>query len=142
MVWWPKFIRVPRIRLSHIRLKAPPKPSSMMIFTLCLIFAVFVLGGGIYMYANIGKPWLIPLGTNPSSGDPIIVYPGLDRQLIIEGLVIMIFLLFGFGGSLILYDSNKHVYTRSYALKLLFIGILLIGFCFIGFWYVFTMKLA
>lgn len=112
----------------------------MGLFAVCLLFTVFVLGGGVFMHANIGKPWLIPMGTDPNTGNAIIIYPGLDRQLIIEGFVIMLFLLFGFTGALVLYDSHEQAYTRNYALKILFIGVFMIVFCFVGVWWIFTIK--
>ena len=44
------------------------------------------------MLVNTGKPWMIPLGQN-QDGSPILVYPDMSYQLIIEGLVIMVFII-------------------------------------------------
>ena len=136
----PKFIRRPRIRLSHVRLKAPPKPTAMMLFYVTLLFIVFVFGGGVYMFVNAGQPWLIPLGQGPN-GEPILVYPGdIGRQLIIEGLVIMIFIIIGFFGSILIFDSNKHSFSRGYSQKLLLMGIVFLAVSFLGFWWIFQIK--
>ena len=141
MVWWPSFIRRPKIRLSHIRLGKIPKPNATVLFFASLLFTVYVFGGGIYMIVNADKPWMLPLGRDPNTGAAVIVTGGLDSQLMIEGLVSMIFMLIGFFGTIIVYDSNKHAYAKSYAQKLIMIGIFMVIVSFVGFWWLFQLKL-
>jgi hypothetical protein len=112
-----------------------------MLFYVVMLFTVFVFGGGVYMYVNVGQPWLIPLGQGPN-GEPILIYPlDIGRQLIIEGLVIMIFILVGFFGSVLIYDSNKHAYSKGYSQKLLLLGIVFFAITFLGFWWIFQIKI-
>jgi hypothetical protein len=118
-VWWPKFIRKPRLRLTKPSLKMPEKPSGSTLFTLTLIFLLFVFGGGIWDIVN--RENLRSMGST-SSGGPLLIYPGLDYQFIIEGLVASILLFAGFTGLIIIYQSTRHVYRPSYSKLLLVAG--------------------
>jgi hypothetical protein len=118
-VWWPGFIRKPRLRLTKPSLKMPEKPSGTTLFTLTLIFLLFVFGGGVWDI--VYKDTLRSMGST-SSGGPLLIYPSLDYQFIIEGLVASILLFAGFIGLIIIYQSTRHVYRPSYSKLLLVAG--------------------
>jgi hypothetical protein len=71
----------------------------------------------------------IAVGAN-NEGEPIFVYPRLQYQFIVEGIIASIVIFIGSFGFIIIYQSSKYVYDRSTVLKVLAIGIILtlIGF--------------
>jgi hypothetical protein len=119
-LWWPKFVRKPRLRLTKPSLKMPQKPSGTTLFALTLIFILFVFGGGIWDIVNMTT--LRAMGST-STGGPLLIYPGLDYQFILEGVVASVFLFVGFVGVIITYQSTRHVYRPSYSKLLLIAGI-------------------
>lgn len=127
-LWWPKFIRIPRLRLTKPSLKMPQKPSSTTLFALTLIFLLFVFGGGIWDVVN--RTALRAMGST-STGGPLLIYPGLDYQFILEGVVASVFLFVGFVGVLISYQSTRHVYRPSYSKLLLITGISMVWISYI-----------
>ena len=60
-----------------------------------------------------------------STSQPLLIYPGLDYQYLIEGLVASILIFAGFVGVVIMYQSTRHVYHPSYARLLLITGVAL-----------------
>jgi hypothetical protein len=58
-----------------------------------------------------------------STNQPILIYPGLDYQYLLEGLVASILIFAGFLGFIIMYQSTRHVYRPSYARLLLISGV-------------------
>jgi hypothetical protein len=119
-VWWPRFIRKPRIRLIKPSLKMPNKPSSSTVFILTLIFVLVVYGGGIWDI--VYRERLRSLGAN-ASNQTILIYPGLDTQFLMEGIVASVFIFVGFMGFILMYQSTRHVYRPNYARLLLVSGI-------------------
>jgi hypothetical protein len=61
-----------------------------------------------------------------ASGTAILIYPGLDYQYLIEGLVASIFIFMGFMGVVLMHQSTHHVYRPNYARLLLIMGIALV----------------
>lgn len=122
-VWWPKFIRKPRVRLTKPSLKMPNKPSSSTVFILTLIFVLVVFGGGIWDI--VYRDRVRSLGAS-STNQPVLIYPGLDSQFLIEGVVASIFIFIGFMGFIVMYQSTRHVYRPNYAGLLLVSGIALV----------------
>nr|MDO8100265.1 hypothetical protein [Candidatus Njordarchaeota archaeon] len=122
-VWWPRFIRKPRIRLIKPSLKMPSKPSSSTLFILTLIFVLVVYGGGIWDIVYRDRVRSLGAG---SSNQPVLIYPGLDNQFLIEGVVASVFIFVGFLGFVLMYQSTRHVYRPNYARLLLVSGIALL----------------
>ena len=118
-LWWPNFIRKPRLRLTKPSLKMPQKPSSTTLFVLTAIFVLFVFGGGIWDMVNTAS--LRAMGAS-STGSPVLIYPGLDYQFILEGVVASVFMFLGFVGLLLTYQSTRHVYRPGYSKLLLVAG--------------------
>ena len=140
MVWWPQFIRKPRLRLSHVRLHAPPRPTTLSAFVITLIFLAFIFGGGVFMWVNSSESWLVPIISLSSYNTPL--WPGLDRQLLLEGVAAMLFFCGSFLGEIIVYEASKYSYRRSYAQKLLILGWGIVVASFLGLWWMLYSKLA
>ncbi|MHA1370025.1 MAG: hypothetical protein ACTSWN_14115 [Promethearchaeota archaeon] len=114
--------RLPKVSLtsvagSTISLPSPPK---MIILMATYIFLFWLMAGGIYMMVR--DP--IALGAK-SNGDPIYFYPSLNDSFIIEGFIASIMLFAGGFGGVLLYQATMQAYNRSYAIKLLIIGLVL-----------------
>ena len=101
----------------------PEKPSATTLFAMTLIFILFVFGGGIWDLVN--SMVLRAMGAT-STGGPLLIYPGLDYQFILEGVVASVFVFLGFVGVLLTYQSTRHVYRPSYSKLLLVTGMGLI----------------
>ena len=129
MRWIFPFLRKPKLRLEQPHLKAPPKPSQSTISILILITVLFLLGGGLFTVANIGKPWFIPVGQDPQTRAITFIYTHtLNRQFSLEGLMASIFYFVGFLGFYFIYESTKqakNIYRTGFAERLLLLGILL-----------------
>lgn len=129
-LWWPKILKKPRLRLEKPRLKMPRKtPSPDTLFILAMSFILFVLGGGMFAVVNYKS---LPEG--------FMVTGELTRQTVIEGLVAFTFMMVGFIGFVIIYQSTKHVYRPSYAKTLLLMGIVLTLIGYVGLQWLFSKK--
>ena len=122
-VWWPKLIRKPKLRLTKPSLKMPQKPSSFTVFAITLIFVLFVFGGGIWDI--VFREQLRSMGAT-STQQVVLVYPVLDYQYLLEGVVASVFMFAGFMGLIIMHQSTRHVYRPSYARLLLVLGAILV----------------
>ena len=121
-LWWPKILKKPRLRLEKPRLKIPRKtPSPDAFFILAMSFILFILGGGMFVVVNYKS---LPEG--------FMVIGELTRQTVIEGLVAFTFMIIGFIGFMVIYQSTKHVYRPNYAKTLLLIGIVLALIGYVG----------
>lgn len=118
-LWWPRPIRKPKLRLTKPTLKMPQKPSNGTMFIITMIFVLFVFGGGIWDL--VFRNQLRSLGST-SSNQVILVYPQLDYQYLLEGIVASVFIFTGFMGLLLMHQSTRHVYRPSYAKLLLVFG--------------------
>lgn len=129
LLWWPSFLRKPKLRLKKPNLSAPPKPSTLSIFIVTLAIIIFVLSGGIYAIVNAGKPGFIPFGSNPYTGQLVFIDPSLNRQLALEGFIAGFFILLGFVGFVLIYEGTRqsqNVYRPGYAERLMLFGLALI----------------
>jgi len=82
-----------------------------------------VFGGGIWDI--VYRDRVRSLGAS-STNQPVLIYPGLDSQFLIEGVVASIFIFIGFMGFIVMYQSTRHVYRPNYARLLLVSGIALV----------------
>ncbi|MHA1861367.1 MAG: hypothetical protein ACTSVM_03630 [Candidatus Ranarchaeia archaeon] len=131
-------MRKPRLRLTHVRLQAPPRPNMLSLFILTLIFLAVIFGGGVFMWLNADKSWMTTMLT--IKGVDTAIWPGLDRQLLLEGLAAMVFIAGGFLGQIIVYEASKYAYKRSQAQRLLVIGWSITIAAYIGLWWMLAMK--
>ncbi|MFX0068649.1 MAG: hypothetical protein ACFFC5_01285 [Promethearchaeota archaeon] len=132
MVWWPRFIRKPKLRLKRPMLKLPKAPSPTVWYVICIAVVLFIFAGGLYNIVN--QP--LPFGQDPNTGEPMIIlrppYGTLSDQFVLEGMIGGILAFVGFLGFVIIYESTKHVYNPSYALMLLIAGIAMVVLAYVG----------
>ncbi len=133
--WWPRFIVKPRVRLTRARFSTPTRPPDIIIFGLLFIMVLFILGGNIYTLVRTP-----PAIAGSQSGAPILIYPGIDAQLGLEGIVASVLILMGTIGLGLLYYSSKYVFQPGYATRLLILGMVITGITILIFGYFFGIK--
>jgi hypothetical protein len=101
----------------------PQKPSTTTLFAMTVIFVLVVFGGGIWDIVNSDA--LRAMGAS-STGSPVLIYPGLDYEFILEGVVASVLMFVGCVGLLLMYQSTRHVYRPSYSRLLLVAGMAMI----------------
>lgn len=134
-LWWPKFIRKPRLRLRMPQFRGVRMPSKWIFFAIILIIYYFIVSGSIFSLSY--QP--VPFGGTEES--LLILHPGLSRQFLLEGIVGGIMYLIGFIGFYFMYHSTRHIYRPRYSQMLLAIGIVLILVSFITSQYMVTYKI-
>lgn len=133
--WWPRFIVKPRVRLTRPRFGMPTRPPDIVIFGIILVAVLFVLGGNIYTLVRTP-----PAIASDSSGTPILISPGIDSQLGMEGIVASVVILVGTMGLGLVYYGSKYVFQPGYATRLMVLGIILAGVSFLIFSYLWGIK--
>lgn len=98
---------------------------------------LFVLGGNIYTLVRTP-----PAIAGGSGGEPILVAPGIDIQLGMEGIVASITIMAGTLGLGILYYSSKYVFQPGYATRLMILGMVMAGVAFLMIAYFFGLKIG
>jgi hypothetical protein len=125
-LWWPKFIRKPRLRLRMPQFRGVHMPSKWIFFAIVLVVYYFIVSGSIFSLSYIPPPF----GGTEEQGIAIL-YRGLSRQFLLEGIVGGIMYLIGFAGFYFMYHSTRHIYRPRYSQMLIAIGIVLILVSFI-----------
>jgi len=133
------FLRKPKVRFPKIKKKKIsinlPTPSKNLAF-IGIYICVFILQiGTIYLYYH-DRP---SLGAD-INGNPIWLWPDIHDAFIIESIVASILLLLSSLGFLILYQSIKYNFDRSFTWRLLIIGAVLILISFICLQYMIYQK--
>jgi len=77
---------------------------------------------------------------NPAGGAPILIAPGIDVQLGMEGIVASVVVMIGTIGLGLMYYASKYVFQPGYATRLLILGMILAGVAFLVFSYMFALK--
>ncbi|MFW9891188.1 MAG: hypothetical protein ACFFFO_03240 [Candidatus Thorarchaeota archaeon] len=113
----------------------PSRPPDIVIFGLIFVVILFVLGGNIYTLVR--SPPAIAGG---SSGAPILIAPGLDQQLGMEGIVASVVILVGVCGLGLVYFGSKYVFQPGYATRLMVLGMIMAGVSFLIFSYLWSLK--
>ncbi len=98
---------------------------------------LFVLGGNIYTLVR--SP---PAIAGSSSGVPILIAPGIDQQLGMEGIVASVVILVGVSGLGLVYYGSKYVFQPGYATRLMVLGIIMAGVSFLIFSYLWSIKVG
>lgn len=133
--WWPRIIVKPRIRLTRPRFGMPTRPPDIVLFGVVFIVILFVLGGNIYTLVRTP-----PAIAGSSSGNPILIAPGIDAQLGMEGIVASVIILVGVLGLGLVYYGSKYVFQPGYATRLMILGMILAGVSFLIFSYLWGIK--
>jgi hypothetical protein len=136
-VWWPRFIVRPKVRLTRPRFRMPSRPPDIVIFGVMFIVVLFALGGNIYTLVRTP-----PAIAGSSSGTPILVAPGLDSQLGMEGVVASVVIFVGVIGLGLVYYGSKYVFQPGYATRLMVLGIIMSGVAFLIFSYLWGIKIG
>lgn len=138
MPWWPSVIVKPRVRLTRPRFGMPQRPPDIIIFGLVFAAILFILGGNIYTLIRTPPA----IAGNPSGGAPILIAPGIDVQLGMEGIVASVVVMIGVIGLGLIYYASKYVFQPGYATRLLVLGMILSGAAFLVFSYMFSIKIG
>ena len=133
--WWPRIIVKPRVRLTRPSFGMPTRPPDTVIFGLLFVVVLFVLGGNIYTLVR--SP---PAIAGSQSGAPILIAPGIDQQLGMEGIVASVIIMVGVSGLGLVYYGSKYVFQPSYATRLVVLGMLMTGVSYLIFNYLWSMK--
>jgi hypothetical protein len=96
------------------------KPSTSIIAFIVVALSVFLLGGGIY------DIFVQPLSVIPYGSGILFFYPGLQQQVIVESVGVMITYIIGVAGILLMYQSTKYAYKARQAFIMLLVGTVLI----------------
>ena len=96
------------------------KPSVFMIAILIVALSVFLLGGGIYDLL------VHPLSVIPYGSGVLFFYPGLQQQVVVESIGVMMTYAMGVAGILLMYQSTKYAYNPRQAFMTLLVGVILI----------------
>ncbi|MHA1519967.1 MAG: hypothetical protein ACTSVZ_10565 [Promethearchaeota archaeon] len=124
MPWlFGKSIRIPKVNYPVYRegQMTLPTPGRSLVLLAIYIFLFWLMAGGIYISIRNS----IPLGSD--GADNILwLYPSTSEAFIIESIVAATLMFLGGAGFIVLYQSTKHAYNYSYAVKLLIIGIVAI----------------
>ncbi len=133
--WWPSFIIKPRVRLTRPRFGMPTRPPDIVLFGIIFIAVIFVLGGNIYTLVRTP-----PAIAGGAGGIPILISPGIDSQLGMEGVVASVIIMVGTMGLGLLYYGSKYVFQPGYATRLMILGVILTGVAFLLFSYLWGIK--
>jgi len=133
--WWPRIILRPKVRLSRPKFRMPTRPPDTVIFGLMFMAVLFVLGGNVYTLVRTP-----PAIAGSSGGTPILVAPGLDVQLGMEGVVASVVIFVGVIGLGLIYYGSKYVFQPGYATRLMILGIIMSGVAFLIFSYLWAIK--
>jgi hypothetical protein len=133
--WWPRIIIRPKVRLTRPRFRMPTRPPDTVIFGIMFIAVLFILGGNIYTLVRTP-----PAIAGSSGGTPILISPGLDSQLGMEGVVASVVIFVGVMGLGLIYYGSKYVFQPGYATRLMVLGIIMSGVSFLIFSYLWTIK--
>jgi hypothetical protein len=135
-LWWPKFIRKPRLRLRLPQFRAVRLPVKWVLFAIVLVVYYFVVSGGMFTLSYVPPPF------GSSGGEQLLLlWPGVSRQFLLEGVVGGIMYLVGFIGFYFMYHSTRHIYRPRYSQMLLAIGIVLILVSFLTCQFMITEKI-
>ncbi|MFX1509844.1 MAG: hypothetical protein ACFFBR_06015 [Promethearchaeota archaeon] len=134
-LWWPKFIRKPRLKLRRPQFGELHLPSKWILFGIILVVYYFVVSGGMFVLSYETQPVI-------DTGEIILtLYPGIHRQLLIEGIVGGALYFVGFVGFYVMYQSTRNIYRPRYSQMMLAIGLVLVLISFFACQWLIEQKL-
>jgi hypothetical protein len=101
------------------------KPSSLIVSTVVIAYAVFLFGGGLYTVISS------PLPAYYTGSTFIFLYPDLGQQFISDSVIAIMLYAIGFAGLLAVYQSTKYAYKPRQAYMMLIIGVTLLLLAYI-----------
>ncbi|MFX0099471.1 MAG: hypothetical protein ACFFCS_07810 [Candidatus Hodarchaeota archaeon] len=135
-------IRLPKLRLTSLGTStiSLPSPPRMLFLMLTYVVLFWLISGGIY--ALVRNP--IAMGaTGPANARrPLYFYPSLNEAFLIEGFIAAIMIFVGGFGGILLYQSSLNAMNKSYAIKLMLVGLILSMVSFLVLQYIVNIKLG
>ncbi|NHJ23011.1 MAG: hypothetical protein EAX89_00445 [Candidatus Lokiarchaeota archaeon] len=119
-----KTLKKPKIlfpRMNRGKMDIPLPGKSIAVIAVYVV--LFLLQTGIVYLIYRDPP---ALGADPTTGDPLFLYPDINESFIIEGIVASIFIFLCSAGFIMLYQASKYVYNKAIAIRILVVGIVLI----------------
>jgi hypothetical protein len=101
------------------------RPSNLIIPIFAIVFAVFLLGGGLYDII------MKPLPAVYYQGRFLFLYPQLSEQFISDSIIAMTAYALGIAGLIAIYQSTRYVYKPRQAYMMLLIGVALLLFSYV-----------
>jgi len=139
---WVGFgMRKPKInfpRLIRRKISIPMPAKTLTIAGIYLLLFLMQMGI-VYIIYRDAQGQMLALGAT-DGGDPLWLYPSIHEQFIIEGIVASILIFLCSSGFLLLYQSSKHLYNRTIALRIMVIGLIMIVVSFIFLQYMVAVK--
>jgi len=130
----PKIL-LPKLKITRRGIPLPGK--SLAVIGVYIILLLLQTGIVYIVFREVPA-----MGSNPSDGSPMFLYPDINESFIIEGVVASIFIFMCSIGFILLYQASKFVYNKSVAVRYLAVGILLILASFITLQAMITIKLG
>lgn len=139
--WLGFGFRKPKINFPQISRRKISIPMPVKTLTVVGIYIILFLlqTGVVYLIYRDAQGQALALGAD-SSGDPIWLYPSINEQFIMEGIVASILIFMCSSGFLMLYQSSKYLYNRTIALRILVIGVIMILAAFFFLQYMVAVK--
>lgn len=133
-----KNIRIPRVNYPEYRegQMVLPSPGRSLILIGLFVFLFYLVVGGIYI--GIRDP--SAMGQD-ASGVALWLYPTTHDAFIIESLVAGIIIYAVGAGFFLIYNSTRHAFNYTYALKILVIGLFLALLGFVLLQYMMDQKI-
>ena len=135
-----KSLRKPKVlfpKIQRNKMDIPLPGRSIAVIAVYVI--LFLLQTGVVYLIYRHPP---ALGADPSTGDPLFLYPDINESFIIEGIVASIFIFLCSTGFIMLYQASKYVYNKAIAIRILVVGIILILAAFGALQAMITIKLG
>jgi len=98
------------------------------------VFLFFLMAGGVYMLIQN------PIAVGSENGNAIYFYPDINDSFIIEGFIAAALLFMGGFGGVLLYQASIQSMNRSFAMKILMIGLILSIVSFMILQYIIHLK--
>jgi hypothetical protein len=132
-----KNVRIPRVKYPEYRegQMALPSPGRSLILIGVFIFLFYLVVGGIYI--SIRDP--SAMGSD-AQGSVLWLYPSTHDAFIIESIVAGIIIYLTGAGFFLIYNSTRHAFNYTYAVKVLVIGLFLAAFGFVLLQYMMDVK--
>jgi hypothetical protein len=130
-------IRIPRVRLTGIGSgMSLPSPPRMLVLMATYILLFWLMAGGIYFMVRN------PIAVGQSGNDPVFFYPSMNESFIIEGIIAAIMLFAAGVGMVLMYQASMQKMNKSYAMKLLVVGLVLGIVSFMALQWIIQIKLG
>ena len=101
------------------------RPSSFVITSIIIAYAIFLFGGGIYTIITS------PLPSVYIGQSFIFIYPDLGSQFVSDTIIAVALYAIGFSGIFAIYQSTKYAYKPRQAYMTLVVGVALLLLAYI-----------